>query len=270
MSLPFRILNQAPVYFDLLGNPAMGGNLSFYAAGTTTPQDVFGDMALTVNNGPVIAIGSDGRTVVDVWGDGTTPYRVRLYQADSTLVWDRDNVIIPGGGSLSIPALVANQFLTNDGAILVWEAINQLPDPSGESGKYLSSDGTNPIWSTITFPTPNIAVATNGVGGLKGVMTDGTSGLKLMVQTGTGTIAASGINQANGTIAFPTAFSTPPVVMVTLTTTSACASGFPSGAATSIGTTGCGVSFNNSRDASSGGAITGTVTYDWIAVGLSP
>src|SRR5690348_9531177 len=92
----FRILDQSPVYFLLDGvTPAAGGRIEFYEAGTTTAKDVYGDQDLTVNNGSSITLGSDGRAVDDIWGDGS--YRVRVYASDDTLISDDDNVEIPGG-----------------------------------------------------------------------------------------------------------------------------------------------------------------------------
>ena len=62
----FRPLDPFQVYTDLTGKLAVGGNLHFYAAGTTTDADVYGDEALTVNNGPTntlfFAAGPDDET----------------------------------------------------------------------------------------------------------------------------------------------------------------------------------------------------------------
>jgi hypothetical protein len=89
----FRILDQTPVYLDLLGQPASGGTLRFFETETDTPKNVFGDPNLSVNNGSSVLIGTDGRTVDDVWGDGV--YRVRLYASDNTLIAEADPVEIP-------------------------------------------------------------------------------------------------------------------------------------------------------------------------------
>jgi hypothetical protein len=200
MTNSFRILDQAPVYFDLLGQIAAGGSLNFYAAGTTTPQSVYGDPALTVNNGAVIAIGTDGRAVDDIWGNGTTPYRVRLYAANGTLIADRDNVQIAGSGSLTIPTLVPNEFLTNDGANLIWQAIRQAPDPTGQAGKILGSDGTNAIWQTIaSLNIPTITTTANSL-----VL----AGIRF--QWGSGTFPASGSWFTQQNVTFPVAFSSVP------------------------------------------------------------
>src|SRR5690348_807470 len=127
----FRIYDPRPVYFTTTGAIAAGGSLKFFAAGTTTPQDVYGDVDHATDNGAVLTLGTDGRTSVDVWGNGATPYRVQLFDANGALQFDVDNVEIPGG--FSIPALVNGRVLSNDGANLVWvrseEHTSELQSP---------------------------------------------------------------------------------------------------------------------------------------------
>lgn len=195
----FRILDQSPVFFDLQGEIAAGGTLHFYAAGTTTDQNVYGDKGLTVNNGATIALGSDGRAVADIWGSGS--YRVRLYAADGTLIFDRDNVEIAGGTGTAIPALQAGKMLSNDGAVLQWTSVLAVPDPTGQSGKVLGSDGTSPIWQAPPAAPTLPPLPTGGVASTNTSITAG----KTMVQTGTGTFAATGAQGASATVTFPTA-----------------------------------------------------------------
>ena len=266
----FRPLGQFIQFFLDDGSVNAGGSVTFYETDLTTLKNTYSDPALTVLNANPVTLDAAGRPVTDIWGSGV--YGAVLADSTGTTIQTLNNIQSGADSGATIPALVANDFLTNDGSNLLWSAIQQVPDPTGEGGNFLGTDGTLLLWQAVTSPAGAvISVAANGVGGITATATAGTSGAaKLMIQTGTGTISPSGVNQANGTINFATAFSAPPVVQVTLTTGSACASGFPVGNATSVGTTGCGVAFNNSRDASSGGAITGTVTYAWTAVGLSP
>src|SRR5690348_16916307 len=157
----FRPFDPFQVYTDLTGALASGGNLHFYTAGTTTDADVFGDNALSVNNGATITIGSDGRAVDDIWCDGSKSYRCRVYASDGTLIADRDNLSMPGSSSTSIPTLVANQFLTNANGVLLWAAIRQMLDPAGAANKVLGSDGTNAIWVDKPANGSNGAPGTN-------------------------------------------------------------------------------------------------------------
>lgn len=265
----FRLLGQFVQFFLNDGSVNAGGSVTFYETDLTTLKDTYSDPELTVLNPNPVPLDADGRLSNDVWGSGV--YGAVLADAGNVTLQTLNNIQSGADPGLVIPSLVSGDFLTNDGSNLLWSTVLQVPDPTGSSGYVLGTDGTLAIWQPLPAAATNgITVATNGAGGITATATAGSPNPILMIQTGTGSIPASGINQANGTINFPTAFSAPPIVHVTLTTGSACASGFPVPNATGIGTTSCGVSFNNSRDASSGGAITGTVTYNWIAIGLSP
>lgn len=146
----FRIINNFPVYMDLAGNPASGGYLKFYETNTTTPKSVFADPELTIDNGSSVSIGSDGRTVVETWGSGA--YRVRLYDADNTLIAEADDVEIAGGDATTIPTLVDGYFLTNNGSLLLWAQVRQMPDPTGQDGKVPVADGSG--YSLQSLPEP--------------------------------------------------------------------------------------------------------------------
>lgn len=259
----FRPLDPFQVYTDLNGNLAAGGNLHFYAAGTTTDVDVYGDEGLTVNNGPSIAIGTDGRAVDDIWADGTKTYRCRIYGADGTLIRDRDNIGVPGSGGLVIPSLVANEFLTNDGAVLLWNAIRQLPDPTGQSGKLLSNDGSNFTFvAAPTQPTSPITVTPDSFHAGSGVSGQPYT----LIQCGSGSAPANGTWSTNASITFGTAYATTPFVFIIPTTNTASAGGIPTPVTLSKSLTGFSAFFNNA-ETGSGGIINNPVTFDWIAIG---
>jgi hypothetical protein len=257
----FRILDQSPVFFDLLGAIAAGGSLQFYAAGTTTPKDVYGDQALTVNNGDTIAIGADGRAVDDIWGDGS--YRVRVYAADSTLISDDDNVEIPGGTGQVIPTLADGQFISALGGVLVAADVEQVPDPAGQSGKWLSSDGTNAIWATApAAPTAPITVGTADV------QFGSTGGKAFFIQYGTATAPASGTYSTTKAVTFATAFNSTPVVMLDMTSNSQ--PGGPvvaqlSAAPTSTGFTAV---FDVAEGNPSQSSFVNDAPFNWVAFGL--
>jgi hypothetical protein len=253
----FRILNPFPAYLDLIGMPASGGSLKFYQSGTDTPKDVFGDPDLTVNNGPSVLIGTDGRTVVDVWGDGE--YRVRLYAADMTLIAEADDVTLPGGTGAAIPALQDGQFLTSDGAVLQWQEIRQVPDPTGNSGKILGTDGVNLLWQAApTVPTPTTGVGQFNFGGL-------------LIQWGTGTAPASGTQATTQPISFVTAFSGLPVVFVNPTSSINPAGLIGAHAAWGISSAGFTAEFSaNIDNTGSQFTIAAPIPFSWLAVGQAP
>lgn len=257
MTSAFRILDQAPTYLDLLGNLCSGGYLAFYQAGTTTPANVYGDEALTVNLGPTVAIGTDGRTVTDVWGSGT--YRVRLYTAANLLVFDRDNVQVPGGG-LTIPALVNGYFLSTDGSVLIWQPVRQVPDPTGEAGKLVGSDGTNAIWQTLA--SLNIPTAT---------LTAGKMVLgPFLIQWGIGSAPSSGTTTTSQAITFGQPYSATPAVMVQPTGVSSL-SGAWSAIPTPLGPSASGFTayFNSNSTIPGTGNFTSAQPFNWIALGAA-
>jgi hypothetical protein len=196
----FRILNQFPVYLGQTGKPASGGYLLFYDTGTTNPKNVFANKALTINNGNRVDLDASGRTAVDVWGSGD--YRVRLYAADNTLIDEADDVEVAGGDAQSIPALVDGFFLTNNGSLMLWAAVRQVPDPTGQNGKVLGTDGSNLLWQTLATVAANCEATITG-SGIK--LSNGT--LAILFQWGSDTVPASGTAVANKAFNFPTAFS---------------------------------------------------------------
>lgn len=264
----FRILDPFPTYLNRLGEPASGGYLAFFAAGTDTPKDVYGDPDLTVNNGSTVLIDSAGRTPVEVWGSGS--YRVRLYASDNTLIAEADDVEIPGGEGAQIPTLSAGKFLTNDGAVLQWVAINQLPDPTGSGGKILSTDGVNYIW--IEAPkTPPPAVSDVAVSDTGFSISDGTK--KVLIQTGTVNAPLTGGRDASVAVNFPTPFNAAPMWIGITPRYDGTVSNFgnapiPHAAArTSTGFTAA-FAAGERDDSNSGFNFNTPIPFDWIAIGL--
>lgn len=254
----FRILDQFPVYLNLSGQLADGGSLKFYDSGTTTPRDVYGDPAKTVNNGSSVTIGSDGRPVVDIWGDGS--YRVRLYDADDTLISEADDVEIQGGGGTAIPALETGKVLSNDGATLQWTDVREVPDPTGSSGKVLGNDGINPIWQSLPAP-PNPPIVNTGTSVKIGTM---------LIQTGTDSAPASSAHTTTKAVTFATAFTTLLGVFITPTSTNITSVGFNAIAALAAsGTTGFTAQFDINESSGSLNIIN-PVSFQWVAFGTVP
>jgi len=259
----FRILNQRPVFFGRTGNyaglPLAGGSLSFYATGTTTPKDVYSDASKTANNGATVALDSSGQSSVDVWGDGA--YRVRLYDADGVLQSEADDVEIPGGTGTTIPTLSADKFLTNDGAVLSWSAISQVPDPTGSAGKILGNDGANFIWQDAPVaPTAPITTASDSV------KWGNTASVAAEMQWGSSTAPASGTYTAQKAITFATPFATVPAVSIT-----AIGAGTGGPYVAYLGSTptvnGFTAVFDIAEGNSANAYITNDVQFQWVAVG---
>lgn len=264
----FRILDQFPVFLDRLGVPAAGGHLAFFETGTDTPKDVFGDPDLTVNNGSTVLIGVDGRTVVDIWGSGS--YRVRLIDVDNTLVAEAEDVQLPGGAGAAIPAMEAGKFLTNDGSVYAWAAINQVPDPTGSADKVLGTDGVNFIW--VAKPaTPPPAVSDIDVTTVGMTASDGTA--KLQIITGTGSAPNVGGRDTNVAISFPTAFNANPVFVGITPRYGGTVSAFgnaPIPHVSAISPTGFTAAFaaGERDDTNAGFNFNAAIPFDWIAIGF--
>ena len=122
-------------FFDSNGSPLALGTLSYYVAGTTTPQDTYSDSAGTVvNTNPVVLDGS-GRLIVDVYLGASANYKEVLTTASATVSpWPDDNIPLAasstevpfsgdagsGGTAGLVPApaagdAVANKFLSANG-----------------------------------------------------------------------------------------------------------------------------------------------------------
>ena len=60
---------------------------------------------------------------------------------------------------IALPSQTGNsgKYLTTDGSTPSWGTVNALPTQTGNSGKYLTTDGSTASWATITTdPNPNI------------------------------------------------------------------------------------------------------------------
>jgi hypothetical protein len=263
----FRILDQDPVYFDLQGNLANGGHLRFYESGTTTPKSVYADESLSVSNGAEVLIGSDGRATVDIWGDGLGPYRVRLYDANETLITERDDVDLPGGSGSALPSQTghAGEALFTDGANPAWAEVLQVPDPTGQSGKILGNNGTIPIWQTLVTNSAN-AVLTFVTGGVK--ISNGTTAF--MVQFGSDTVPAAGSSPVSAkSFSFGTAFTDIPRVFATINGTAGVANpsgGIPTFGVNSVSTTGAMMNIDTNAFGSTINVIN-PVPFVWYAIG---
>jgi hypothetical protein len=264
MTTAFRIFDKFKVFLDNNGTSVAGGSLSFYEAGTTTAKNVYGDSALSVNNGSTVALDSSGRPSVDVWGSGS--YRCKLFDSSGAQLADVDDIEIPGAGGITIPSLVSGEVLTNDGANLLWELIRQVPDPTGQSGKYIGTDGTNITWQSGPAAPTVPTLPSEGITAASGKVVIGTQ----LFQWGTDTAPSSGTHTTNKAVSFPTAFSGTPVGFANMKTANGMsASGFM-GTCTAYNesTTGMTVGFDiNVDNTGSSFNITNSVPFTWLAIG---
>lgn len=261
--MTFQFNNPAPVLWQLNAlAPAAGGSLQFYAIGTTTPKNTWSDFARTVLNSNPVPLDSAGRPTVPIWLDGD--YSVTLRDSGGVTV-DTFDLRDPATGGTTIPALVSGEFLTNNGTTLQWDAIRQVPDPTGNANKILGTDGANLLWQNQqSIPQPDIANTSNSI-----TIGDGT--LRYRILTGTDTGPSTGTNQSTKAITFATAFSAPPMwIDVKVNKVPISGVALVATAITNITTTGFTATFDTADRHFAGNPdnyINATFPFTWIAIG---
>lgn len=268
MPAAFRLYSKLNTFYGSSGQALPGGYLKFYEAETTTPKDVYGEQALSTNNGARVDLDASSRPEHDIWGSGG--YFVELYDEDDVKQGEADNVQIPGGEGQAVPVPDTGEFLTGDGVdYLVEDLTGQLiPDPTGHANKILGTDGTTVFW--VDRPADGAA----GVSDTSHTSTTFKVG-DMLVQTGSGTASASGNKSSSVGVTFGSAFDSAPVyVGLTLKSGGVTSSGaFVRHAATSVTASGFTASFSTltggtSADSFSGSNITSAINFNWVAIGI--
>jgi len=257
--MPRQFVNPAPVLHDLLGiDPAFNGTLTFYEIGTTELKDTWSDHDMGTPNENPVPLDSAARTETQVWGDGE--YTIVLRNEAGETVWTREWRPEQTAG-LSIPTL-AEGFLTNDGSNLLWGDPLIPLDPTGQSGRLLSTDGANFIW--IPQPEPPEPPEPDWA------ETDTSLQVgDMLLQMGVITTSGAGGHRASGAISFPIPFTSTPRVFVQVASYSS-TSGNATGTCSVTGqsTTGATVNYDVNIDDNNGAwNITTPPTVHWFAMG---
>ena len=270
----FRLYDKLHTWYGQSGQLLAGGYFKFYTAGTTTPQNVYGEKALTTNNGSQVALDASGRLLYDVWADTSDSYFVEVYDNDDVKQGESDNVEVPGGAGQTIPVPNAGEFIGGDGTnfIAVDLSANLLPDQTGHSNDILGTDGTSASW--VDRPADGAAgAAANVTVTASSVKWDGGA-TKVMEQFGTSTATNSNTRTCSKTITFGTAFTATPVVSIVPTFAAAPTTGgnvYPHWDITAVSTTAFTVTFStytggSSADSSSTNSIINSdVPFAWTA-----
>lgn len=261
--MTFQFYNPAPVLWELNPiEPAAGGSIQFYSIGTTTPKNTWSDFARTTLNANPVTLDSAGRPSVPLWLDGD--YSVTLRDSDGVTI-DTFDLRDPATGGTTIPSLVSGRFLTNNGTSLSWATIRQLPDPTGQGGKVVTTDGANFLFTNLpAAPTLPITVRTNGVS-----IGDGTKTFRILTGSATGVNAGGRFQTVS--VTFPITFTTVPTVTVQLSNASAVSSfsNNPSSRVSSVTTTGFTVVWTMGEldDAQAGFNFNAAVQFAYTAMG---
>lgn len=258
----FRLFGQFPQFLLDSGDVNSGGFILTFENDLTTPKLTYSDPALTIPNDLEIQLDAYGRPSTDIWGDGV--YGAVLETNAHVEIATANNIQSGTDPGVEIPALVTGQFLTNNGTLLQWQAINQVPDSTGlGTSVILYGDNTGgSFWDAApTIPPSDITnTSTYAIIGT------------LKIVWGTGTVpAAPSAKTASVSITFPSAFSGTPYHVQPCNTSSggsAPSGAIPTLAYTSPSTTGCSITANIPDDDSNSVWKLGNATpFSYVAFG---
>lgn len=255
----FRPLGQFVQFFLDDGQVNAGGSVTFYETDLTTLKNTYSNLGLTVLNSNPVTLDASGRPSSDVWGSGV--YGAVLKDSLGTMIQTLNNIQSGADPGFQIPSLVNGQFLTNDASNLLWQAISQVPDPTGSAGDILGTDGTLVFWQAVAslgIPTTTITGTSININGL-------------LIQWGTGSAATTGFRQVTANIAFPAPFSNPPYFIGIMPTSNAVTPGgqLPVPVITAKSTTTAAVQFDSDDFGQDNAVFTAPVPFDWFAIGLA-
>ena len=90
MSIAAMLFPPGYVFLDANGAPLASGTLTFYAAGTVTPQNTYSDSGLTIANANPLTLNADGYSTNAIYSSAAG-YKVILKDSNGVQVWSYDN-----------------------------------------------------------------------------------------------------------------------------------------------------------------------------------
>lgn len=152
-----KVYKDIPCVAVLYGGSGGGGsdphNLGWYA-------DLAALQAAhaTGEDGDFAILGSTD--TVWVWDSGTSAWKDTDTKGQVTSVNNRTGAVTVS----EVPDQTgqSGKFLTTDGTNPSWATVGGLPSQTGQSGKFLTTDGTDPSWATINA-LQNTATGTNSL-----------------------------------------------------------------------------------------------------------
>lgn len=197
----FLLFDKITTWNGSAGELLAGGQFRFFEVDTTTPQDVYGDRALTVNNGVTVDLDASGRLEHECWADTTASYYVELYDSDGVKQGEVSHIEVPGGQGQVIPVPSSGEYLTGDGTNFLTDDLSArlLPDQTGHSNEILGTDGTTASW--VTRPQ-------DGAPGVSDISVGANSVRigEMLIQYGVDTAPSTGTVTSSKSVTFPTAF----------------------------------------------------------------
>jgi len=107
---------------------------------------------------------------------------------------DSNGVLTASGGGLPTQTSQSGKYLTTDGTNASWSEVDGLPSQTGNTGKYLTTDGTNPSWATVAAGGGPITTNADSISANQ-TISSGTNGFSVgpvTIQSGYSVTVASG------------------------------------------------------------------------------
>ncbi len=186
-------------FFDANGAPLALGNLYYYVAGTTTPQDTYSDAAGTVVNTNPIVLDGSGRLDVDVYLGSNSNYKEVLTTASATVSpWPDDN--IPLASQADWNATSGPNQILNKPVLAAVATSGSYTDLSNTPSAFTGDSGSGGTSGFVPAPAAGDAVANKFLSATGGWATPpGASGSAATNLSITETATNVGIGSSSGT-----------------------------------------------------------------------
>lgn len=128
------------------------GNFEMMSADGTIPADRLTKVAVQYSTMPTASSTIEGKIVEYTGATDSTYTNGYFYKcvsdgATPTPAYSWERVDVQPGSSLPSQSGQSGKFLTTDGTDASWATVGALPDQTGQSGKFLTTDGTDASWS---------------------------------------------------------------------------------------------------------------------------
>lgn len=187
-----------PQFVDANGAPMSSGTLTFYAAGTVTPQNTYTDSTGNTANSNPITLNSRGETPNEVWLTSGATYKLVLKDSSGTTVWTVDNIsgvndVAAQTGSEWIASGLTPTFVSSTSFTVAGDQTSTLH--VGRRLKTSNTGGT--IYSTITASAFG-AVTTVTVANDSGSLDSGLSSINYGITSASNPSIAPGMVHRKG------------------------------------------------------------------------
>ena len=196
-------------FFDANGAPLALGTLTYYAAGTMTPQNTYSDSAGTMGNTNPLVLDGSGRLDVDVYLGSAADYKEVLATASATVSpWPDDN--IPLASQADWTATSGPNQILNKPTLAAVATSGSYADLSNTPTAFTGDSGSGGIGGLVPAPGAGDAVANKFLSAVGGwAVPPAASGLAATNLSITETATGVGIGSSSGTgITIPAATST--------------------------------------------------------------